>query len=112
MTNAMCKPSRADCPANTGDSQDLAADRGVRSGSPRLSLRRGPAEGPEGDAEEAGPLRRTAAHAEGEGFRRRGRADSGRQASATRVGHLGEWHVDLAFFLNLGKLGSHPVSPL
>jgi len=29
-----------------------------------------------------------------------------------RVDHIGEWHVDLAFFLILGKLGSYPISPL
>ena len=26
-------------------------------------------------------------------------------------GHIAEWHVDLAFFLILGKLGSYLVSP-
>ena len=49
MTTPMCKPSHTDCLAKTGDSQDLAADRGVRLGSPRLALWRGPA----GDVEEA-----------------------------------------------------------
>src|SRR5215831_2451356 len=33
-------------------------------------------------------------------------------ATQTQLGVLDEWHLDLAFFLNLGKLGSYPVSPL
>jgi hypothetical protein len=28
-----------------------------------------------------------------------------------RVGHIDEWHVDLAFFLILGKVGNYPASP-
>jgi hypothetical protein len=35
-----------------------------------------------------------------------------RDLNAARFGPIDEWHLDLAFFLNLGKLGSYPVSPL
>src|SRR5262245_29773133 len=39
--------------------------------------------------------------------------DSGAVIRSVRAfGPSYEWHVDLAFFLNLGKLGSYPVSPL
>jgi hypothetical protein len=32
--------------------------------------------------------------------------------TVARFGLIDEWHLDLASFLNLGKLENHPVSPL
>jgi hypothetical protein len=36
------------------------------------------------------------------------RSDGNSALGIARVGRIGEWHVDFAFCLNLGKLGSYP----
>src|SRR5262249_6188690 len=51
MTTSMCNPPRADCPGKTGDSQDLAGNRGIGSGSRWRALHRGPEGGAGGTAE-------------------------------------------------------------